>query len=120
MISPLNDAALEVGTLLLAAPDTAARAALITSAFVDAIPDSACVLHRLASTEEDSTWFVLGVAGEISVEQTGLQDSAALIAALHHAFLALGGLTILSTLTFIVLRPGDGSKVSNQHGAREA
>jgi transcriptional regulator with GAF, ATPase, and Fis domain len=82
VISPLNDAALEVGTLLLAAPDTAARAALITSAFVDAIPDSACVLHRLASSEDGSAWMVLGVGGEISVEQSGLQDSAALIAPL--------------------------------------
>src|SRR3984957_10247293 len=82
MISPLNDAALEVGTLLLAAPDTAARASIITSAFVETIPDSACVLHRLASTEEGSTWIVLGVAGEISVEQTGLQDSAGLLAPL--------------------------------------
>jgi multidrug resistance efflux pump len=82
MISPLNDAALEVGTLLLAAPDTASRASIITSAFVETIPDSACILHRLASTEEGSTWIVLGVAGEISVEQTGLQDSAGLLAPL--------------------------------------
>src|SRR3984957_13238212 len=82
MISPLNDAALEVGTLLLAAPDTAARASLITSAFVETIPDSACVLHRVVSTEDDSTWTVLGVSGEISVEQSSLQDSAALIAPL--------------------------------------
>ncbi len=82
MISPLNDAALEVGTLLLAAPDTAARASLITSAIAETISDSACVLHRLGTTEEDATWVVLGVAGEISVEQTGLQDSAGLIAPL--------------------------------------
>ena len=56
-------------------------------------------------------WFLGGVSRS---------DSAALIAALHHAFLALGGLTILSTLTFMSLRTDDGNKVSNQHGAREA
>lgn len=55
-------------------------------------------------------WFLAGISHS---------DSAALIAALHHAFLALGGLTILSTLTFISLRPDDGSKVSNQHVVRE-
>jgi len=42
-----------------------------------------------------------------------------LIAALHHAFLALGALTILSTMTFLSLRPNDGNRVSNHPGSRE-
>ena len=32
--------------------------------------------------------------------------------ALHHAFLTLGGLTILSSLSFWTLRSADGEKVS--------
>jgi len=56
-------------------------------------------------------WFLAGISHSASV---------ALIVALHHAFLTLGGLTILSTVSFISLRPDDGSKVSNQHVVREA
>jgi len=50
-------------------------------------------------------WFLGGISHT---------ESAALIVALHHAFLTLGAVTILSTLTFTGLRPNDGSKVSNQ------
>jgi EmrB/QacA subfamily drug resistance transporter len=39
-------------------------------------------------------------------------DSAAVTVALHHAFLTLGALTILSSLTFWTLRAGDGENVS--------
>jgi EmrB/QacA subfamily drug resistance transporter len=40
-------------------------------------------------------------------------DHPALIRALHHAFIALGALTILSTLSFTRLRPTDGINISN-------
>jgi EmrB/QacA subfamily drug resistance transporter len=56
-------------------------------------------------------WFLAGI---------NHGESAALVAALHHAFITLGIMTILSTLTFISLRADDGSKMSNQHVAREA
>jgi EmrB/QacA subfamily drug resistance transporter len=39
-------------------------------------------------------------------------DHAAVQSALHHAFLTLGALTILSSLTFWTLRPNDGESVS--------
>jgi MFS family permease len=39
-------------------------------------------------------------------------DRAAVINALHHAFLTLGGLTILSSLSFWTLRANDGESVS--------
>lgn len=39
-------------------------------------------------------------------------DQLAVTNALHHAFLTLGGLTILSSLTFWSLRPTDGESVS--------
>jgi len=55
-------------------------------------------------------WFLHGVSQTVP---------AGLIAALHHAFLALGALTILSTMTFLSLRPNDGNRVSNHPGSRE-
>jgi EmrB/QacA subfamily drug resistance transporter len=55
-------------------------------------------------------WFLHGVSQTVP---------AGLIAALHHAFLALGALTILSTVTFLSLRPNDGNRVSNHHAIRE-
>ena len=39
-------------------------------------------------------------------------DRAAVTTALHYAFLTLGGLTVLSSLSFWSLRPGDGASVS--------
>ncbi len=39
-------------------------------------------------------------------------DQAAIVSALHHAFLALGAMTILSAAIFATLRPGDGDNVS--------
>jgi len=46
-----------------------------------------------------------------SVDQT---DAAQAVPALHKAFLALGGITILSSLTFWTLHPDDGNNVSNR------
>lgn len=39
-------------------------------------------------------------------------DHAAVVSALHHAFLCLGGLTIFSSLCFLTLKPEDGESVS--------
>ena len=39
-------------------------------------------------------------------------DRAAVVSALHHAFLTLGALTLLSSLSFWTLRPEDGQSVS--------
>lgn len=44
-------------------------------------------------------------------------DRLAVTSALHHAFITLGGLTMLSSLTFWTLRPDDGDSVSRGEGA---
>ena len=49
-------------------------------------------------------WFLGGV---------NRSDPVLLVTALHHAFLALGAMTILSSLTFLSLQPDDGSAVSH-------
>jgi EmrB/QacA subfamily drug resistance transporter len=51
-----------------------------------------------------AAWFLHGVP---------TSDHAALISALHHAFIAIGALTILSTLSFIGLKSTDGINISN-------
>ena len=40
-------------------------------------------------------------------------DRAAISSALHHAFLTIGAITLLSSLSFWALRPDDGSAVSH-------
>lgn len=55
-------------------------------------------------------WFLGGISHS---------DSAQLIGALHHCFLTLGMVTILTTLTFLGLRPDDGNNVSNRVVIRE-
>jgi len=39
-------------------------------------------------------------------------NAVAVTSAIHHAFLTLGGLTLLSSLMFWTLRPNDGDSVS--------
>jgi hypothetical protein len=39
-------------------------------------------------------------------------DQQAVTMALHHTLLTVGGLTVLSSLSFWTLRPGDGDNVS--------
>jgi len=52
-----------------------------------------------------SAWYLGGV------EQT---DPVHVVPALHKTFLTMGCVTILSTVTFLGLRPGDGDNVSNR------
>lgn len=54
------------------------------------------------------------------VGDTPQSDHPAFMGALHHAFLALGAVTILSSLLFWRLRPDDGNNVSNRRSAPSA
>ena len=82
MISPLNDAAVEVGALLLAVPDAASRASIIAVSIVEQIPECACAIHRFSAENGDESWTVIGAAGEISVERVSMQADNRLIASL--------------------------------------
>jgi transcriptional regulator with GAF, ATPase, and Fis domain/multidrug resistance efflux pump len=79
MISPVNDAAVEVAELLLAAPDTAARAALLSAALVNVLPDSACAIHRFTLTEEGASWTAIGLAGDIAVADASIPPGSPLV-----------------------------------------
>ena len=66
MISPVNEAALEVGAMLLATPDTTARASIIASAVVSQLANCACAVHRFSQEEDENAWTVIGIAGDLS------------------------------------------------------
>jgi hypothetical protein len=55
-----------------------------------------------------TAWFIGPTPQSNTVEFMG---------ALHHAFLALGVLTVISSLTFWRLQPNDGNNVSNRQAA---
>src|ERR1700722_8814611 len=82
MALPLNDAVVKVAAQLLAAPDVAARAAIIARAIVEVLPDSACVVHRFVPSAGDAAWISIGLAGEVFVEQASLKADSRLIAQL--------------------------------------
>src|SRR5690606_33555817 len=44
-------------------------------------------------------------------------DPAIIVPGLHRTFWILGGLTVLSSLSFLALRPDDGNAVSNRGSA---
>jgi len=81
MISPLNDDAVDVGALLLTAPDVAVRASLVAAAVVEQFPNGACAVHRFKEDAEQA-WNVIGVAGDISVEPSSTGSGNRLMAPL--------------------------------------
>ena len=68
MISPVNDAALEVGAMLLSTPDAVSRASIIASVIVTQLPNCACAVHRFIQQDLEISWNVIGLAGDISPE----------------------------------------------------
>ena len=82
MISPVNDAAVEVGAQLLAAPDTASRASIIASVVVSQLPNSACAIHRFSEEGEESAWTMIGLAGDVVPEPSAVGSGNRLMAPL--------------------------------------
>ena len=82
MISPVYDAACELGASLLVAADTATRAGLVASTVTQLIPDSACAVHRVVLTEEGPHWMILAVAGDASQVDESPPEGNSLVAPL--------------------------------------
>ena len=75
----LDAAAVETAALLLSAPDAAARAAILASAIVDLIPDSACAIYRVVAGDDgDAVWTAIAAVGDISIQQANLQSGTQL------------------------------------------
>ncbi|MFH1817725.1 MAG: DHA2 family efflux MFS transporter permease subunit [Pseudomonadota bacterium] len=78
-------------------------------------PDSSMASTIASSLQQMSMSFGLACGSLIAGWYLGdlpQTDRVAVTTALHHAFLTLAGLTILSSLSFWSLRPGDGESVS--------
>src|SRR5258708_38700566 len=82
MISPVNDAAAEVGALLLTAPGAASRASIIASVIVAQLPNCACAVHRFVHENVENAWTVIGLAGDISLEPASAGSGNRLMAPL--------------------------------------
>ena len=85
-------------------------------AYADIAPSDSSMATSIASTMQQlSLSFGLASASLVAgwflgnVSQT---DALAVQGALHHTFLTVGGLTMLSALAFWTLQPGDGDNVS--------
>jgi len=68
-VTPVNEAAIETAAQLLVAADVASRAMVIAAAITSLLPDSACLVHRYLPENETAPWTILGVSGEISIEE---------------------------------------------------
>lgn len=77
-----NDVVLDLASSLLTASDSVSRAGFIASAVVEMFPGCACVVHRFVSEGEDSAWIAIGVAGDVSIEETHQRSDNRLIAPL--------------------------------------
>lgn len=83
--------------------------------------DSSMASSIASSMQQMSMSFGLACASLVVAAYLGEQpqgDRAAVISALHHTFLTMGALTILSSLSFWTLRPDDGENVSKGAGAK--
>jgi len=78
--------------------------------FLNNVPAESCTTcptgHALIAA-----WFI---------GRTPQTNAGEFIDGLHHSYLALGTVTILSSLIFWRLRPNDGNNVSNRPGTPEA
>ncbi|MCU1312393.1 MAG: efflux transporter periplasmic adaptor subunit [Acidobacteriaceae bacterium] len=57
----------EFAALLLATPDSGARAALVAAAVVELLPDSACILYLLDTSSSGPSWRPVAVAGDVAL-----------------------------------------------------
>jgi RND family efflux transporter MFP subunit len=82
MISPVDDAGIEVGAQLLVAPDAPTRASIIAAVVIAQLPNCACAVHRFAEENAETAWTMVGLAGDISVVPTSLGSGNRLMAPL--------------------------------------
>ena len=85
-------------------------------AYADIEPVESSMATSIASTcQQMSLSFGLACASLIAAWYLGSAsqtEQVAVMNALHHTLLTVGGLTMLSSLSFWTLRPGDGDNVS--------
>jgi EmrB/QacA subfamily drug resistance transporter len=95
-----------------------------TMTYADIDPNDQSMASTLASTlQQLSLSFGLACGSLVAGWYLGTlpqTDQLAVTSALHHAFLTLGVITILSSISFWTLRPEDGASVSRGSSAPDA
>jgi MFS family permease len=89
-----------------------------TLVYADVTEEQASAASSIASTmQQMSISFGVAIAGLATAffVPTGHAQPSEMIHGLHKALIALGILTIISTIVFHTLKPGDGDTVSHQH-----
>ncbi len=93
--------------------------AMNSLAYADTSDAEASDASTLASTAQQlSISFGIAFASLVTAAFLGginRSDAATLVPALHHAYLLLGGVTLASATTFLILRKNDGANVSGHH-----
>jgi MFS family permease len=96
---------------------------LNTMAYADIEPDAASMASTIASTlQQMSLSFGLAIATLVTsffLAELPQSDHVAVTRALHHGYLTMATLTLLSSLVFHGLRPNDGESVSKGTAARD-
>jgi len=89
-----------------------------TLVYADTTDQESSAASSVASTmQQMSISFGVATAGLATaffVPHTGQSGPTEMIHGIHKALVALGGLTIVSTIVFRRLKPGDGDAVSHQ------
>jgi MFS family permease len=89
-----------------------------TLTYVDVTPGRTSAASSLASTSQQlAISFGVAVAGLVTmalVPEAARSSPREMISGLHHAFLALGVFTAVSTIVFARLKPGDGAEETMQ------
>ena len=95
-----------------------------TLVYADTSDRDASMANSIALTAQMMAWsFGTALASLFTAFYLGGQpqsDHPAFVTALHHSFLTMGALTILSSLMFWRLGPNDGNNVSNRPATPEA
>src|SRR3569833_2436989 len=80
MLSPVDDAGIEVGVQLLAAHDPTSRAAIVAAVAVAQVPNCACAVHRFSAENAENAWTLIGLAGDIAPEPSAASSGNRLMA----------------------------------------
>lgn len=87
-------------------------------AYADVPDERASAASTIASAgQQMSMSFGVAIASALALLFLGglaQRDPALIVPGLHRAFWILGGLTVLSSLAFLALRPDDGNTISNR------
>ena len=82
MLSPVDDAGIEVGVQLLAAHDPTSRAAIVAAVAIGQIPNCACAVHRFSAEDIENAWTLIALAGDITPEPSATSSGNRLMAPL--------------------------------------